>query len=74
MVFNDECREASLSGGGSFVEVWKLTDSSLLESKAMFGNRAGVAFGIAGSADECAQLHQGLVEVGAGGAFLIFDF
>jgi hypothetical protein len=69
-ILNHERCETPRGCGGSFGKIWKFIHAIVLKRKAMFGNRARVAFGLARSANERAEFHQGLIEVGAGESVL----
>ena len=66
-VFHYERGETARGGCGSFIKIWKITDAIILKSEAMFRDWTNEALGFARGADERAEFHQGLVEVGAGG-------
>ena len=73
-IFYDERGEAAGGGGGALVEIGKFVDALVLKRETMARDGTTLAFWVARGANERAEFHEGLVEVGAGGEFLIFDF
>ena len=63
-ILNYECNEASRGGSGAWAEVGELIDTVGAICDALRSHGTGGAFGLFGRADERAEFHEGLVEVG----------
>ena len=57
--------ETARGCGRPFIEIGKFVDAIFLKREAMFGNRADEALGLARSANQRAEFHEGLIQVGA---------
>ena len=69
----DERNESAWGGADALAEAGELMNPALLISDTVFRDRTNAASGLSWRADERAEFHEGLVELGAGAGEVMRD-
>jgi hypothetical protein len=72
-LLRNECHEPSRGGADAAAEAGELMNAAFSIGDAVFGDRTSAALGLPWRADQRAEFHEGLVEVGTGAGGVMRD-